>query len=72
MRSIPDQATAILNTVLLQDAQMRAAGLPANTRFEALTPGLCGLLQQFQDELLEAQRQSAIALAEALNMMGGK
>ena len=72
MRTIPEQTELILQTVLLQDAQLRAAGVPAERRFEALTPGLQALLSQFQDELLDAQRQASDALAAALNFAGGK
>lgn len=72
MRSIPQQAAILLNTVLLQEAQLRAAGIKAENRMAAMTPGVEGLLQKFQDELLEAQREAGVALAAALNVAGGK
>lgn len=72
MRSIPDQAELILATVLLQEAQMRAACVPASLRCEAMRPGLEALLTQFQDEMLDAQRETSVALAQALNIAGGK
>lgn len=72
MRSIPDQAELILATVLLQEAQMRAARVPAALRWEAMRPGLEALLTQFQDEMLDAQRETSVALAQALNIAGGK
>lgn len=72
MRSIPDQAELILASVLLQEAQMRAARVPAALRWNAMKPGLEALLTQFQDEMLESQRETSIALAQALNIAGGK
>jgi hypothetical protein len=70
MRSIPDQAEQILLSVLLQDAQLRAVGVPAPLRFTAMRPGLEAQLVRFQDELLDAQRDAGTALAAALNMAG--
>lgn len=72
MRSISEQAETILATVLLQDAQLREAGVPAIGRFAACKPGLEALLSQYQDEMLEAQRQTGVALAQALNMAAGR
>lgn len=72
MRSLPEQASLLLTSILLQEAQMRAAGLKASARREAMMPGVTTLLAKFQDELMDAQRDSAQALAKALNMAGGK
>ena len=72
MRSIPDRATILIDSILLQDAQLRAAGLKAEQRALALRPGVMAYLQTFDDELLDAQRAAGVALAKALNMTGGK
>jgi len=72
MLSIPDQAEVLLSTILLQEAQMRHAGLASDLRIAAMRPGIEALLQQFQDELLDAQREAGAALAAALNTAGGK
>lgn len=72
MLDIPTQAQLILNTILLQDAQLRAAGLSAESRMDAMAPGLEALIGKFQDDLLESQREAGVALASALNRLGGK
>lgn len=72
MRSIPDRTDLLLTSILLQDAQMRASGLPALARLEAMRPGIASLLGQFDDELLDAQRDAGVALAAALNLTGGR
>lgn len=72
MLSIPDQAEVILSAVLLAEAQLRAAGVPAEVRLAAHRPGVEALLVQFQDELLDAQRDAGTALAAALNLLGGR
>lgn len=72
MRSIPDRATILIDSILLQDAQLRAAGLTPEQRALAVRPGVLAYLQTFDDELQDAQREASVALAQALNMAGGK
>ena len=72
MRTIPDQASLLINNILLQDVQLRAAGVSHEKRAEAIWPSVCKQLETFQDELLDAQRDAGTALATALNLLGGK
>lgn len=72
MRTHYEQAGMLVGSILAQAEQLRIAGVPAERTFEACLPGVQALLAQFQDELLEEQRQAGVALAQALNMAGGK
>lgn len=72
MRSIPTQASMIVGSVLMQAEQLSQAGVAPERIYDACLPGVQALLAQFQDDLLEEQRQAGVALAQALNMLGGK
>ena len=70
MRDLPTQASMIVGSVLMQAEQLAQAGVPAERIYDACLPGVIALLSQFQDDLLDAQREAGIALAQALNLMG--
>lgn len=70
MRTLSETAALIVTGVLLQDAQLRAAGVPAEERAEALQPAVEAILEAHQRETLQAAEGATLALAHALDLKG--
>lgn len=70
MRTISDTAHLIITGILLQDAQMRAAGVPAEDRAEAMQPAVEAILEAHQRDTLKAAEGATMALARALDFKG--
>lgn len=70
MPTIPELASLIVTGILLQDAQMRAAGVRAEDRATALEPAVAAHLTALQNETLVAAEGATVALARALEMKG--
>ena len=58
--------------VLLVDSMMKALQAPHAERLQAATDIIITVLQTAQDELLASQQETAVALANALNVAQGK
>lgn len=70
MRTLSETASLIVTGILLQDAQLRAAGVPAEDRAVALQPAVEAILESHQRETLQAAEGATLALARALEMKG--
>lgn len=71
MQTNSQLASAILHSVLLQEAQLREAGVAPEARLVAMQPGLEAMLDAHERNILRIADEAGRALAEALNRVGG-
>ena len=72
MQSIPERSRKMGADFQTSFIVARLAGADVDTATAIASQHMARHLEEFQDELLEAQRAAGVALAQALNMAGGK